>query len=198
MENNANTTNTETSFAQTLLAKPKRIRKRDAVKYLEYHIDEPIKKCVVGLALLGFEPLFSCCGFTYKGEKVKKAHMTGKPYIFLSAPSVLGRSELFLRLTLRSGWSVGTTSAGGIFDFYGRKMEEGHPWAGQDSPHRMEAQVCSIRGLELALEEVKSIFLRNATIRDGNAIWKFDKGLKHWQYEPTKDWVVTPEIFAKL
>lgn len=164
---------------------------------LENHIDEPIKKCVVGMALLGFKPIMSCCGFTYKDEKVPKKHL-GKAYIYLSHDDIIknGRSTNLLQLMYLSGWKIDILDKNFI-DFYSNTWQKDHPWNDKNCPHYYEMFVLAINSLEKTLETLKAHFNKEAIIEDGNKFY-LEKVSKFWQYKPCKDWVVTPETFEKL
>lgn len=166
---------------------------------LENHIDEPIKKCVVGLALLGFVPCMSCCGFDYKGEKTKKKHILDKPYIYLDYTKLNSSlKSTLIDLAQAADWAI--SSAGRFLDFYGRtpRNDFASNWKDSDSPHRHEISNLAIGRLQKALEDRKISFAQIAEITDGNHIYKEDFKLKYWQYEPTKSWLVTPQTFEKF
>lgn len=165
---------------------------------LEDHIDEPIKKCVVGMALLGFKPVMSCCGFNYKGEKVPKKHLE-KAYMYLDYPSLIERklgSDL-LTIGTESGWNIGTFRGKTFIDFYAPTWENKHPWNDFNCPHFHEKFVIAIASLEESIINLKKHFKEKVVIEDGNTFYK-EKVSKYWQYEPTQDWEVTPETFDKL
>lgn len=166
---------------------------------LEDHIDEPIKKCVVGMSLLGFEPMMSCCGFSYKGEKVPKEHLK-KAYIYLYFPHLRGNAllcRLLLELSVTSRWNISPVSQH-IIDFYANHWDQNHPWNKIGCPHNHEIFVLWIDSLEKAIEKYSSCFLDQAIINDGNNFYKDELKLKHWQYEPTENWIVTPETWNSL
>lgn len=164
---------------------------------LEEHIDEPIKKCVVGLALLGYDPIFSCCGFSYKGEKIKKDHLD-EPYIYLDLSSMNQLQKSFiLDLSKNAGWHI-TFAGPDILNLKGSCFGPYHPWSKKDSPHRYEQNVISIKALENFIESQIDKFNNQSTIKDGNKTYKNKYGLKHWQYEESDDWTVTPDIFNQL
>lgn len=171
-------------------------------KHLEYHIDDPIKKCVVGMALLGFTPLMSCCGFEYKGEKVKKTHLLDKPYIYLDVDKVFESSGMcrnLLNLAKSANWKLNFSSPSAYFiDFHGLGWENNHPWKTEGCPHRHEMPNISISQLEKAIEVWKDHFLPKVEIIDGNKKYTELFKLKYWQYEPTESWIVTPETFFNL
>jgi hypothetical protein len=163
---------------------------------LEEHIDDPIKKSVVGMALLGFVPIFSCCGFNYDGEKVKKTHLE-KPYIYLDKDMMNSESKaMLLDIAHESNWTI--APAGQYIDFHGWKWNGDHPWKAEGCPHKPEIAVLALNYLERILETRKTLFKKSVKIVDGNFIYKNIKKIKHWQYKPSEAWEVTPEIFDKL
>ncbi len=165
---------------------------------LEYHIDEPVKKSVVGMALLGFKPIFSCCGFTYHGEKVKKTHLPDKPYIFINLGYATSEQKsLLIDIARKSLWTIGPVDDN-IVDFHGWKWDKNHPWNIEGSPHSMEPAVLSLNRLEKILEGYSGQFLDRIEIIDGNFIYKEVRNIKHWQYPTSSPWMVTPGVFASL
>jgi len=168
---------------------------------LELHIDDPIKKSVVGLALLGFKPVFSCCGFSYKGESVKKSHMTGKPYIYLDANLDIEHKELLFDIARQSFWTIGFPGSGTYIDFYsplGKFERQDHPWSSENSPHNCEPAVLTIAALERVLATKSSQFTNSVEIIDGNYIYKEIYKIKNWQYPVSLPWIVTPDTFNSL
>lgn len=164
---------------------------------LEDHIDLPIKKCVVGLSLLGFRPIFSCCGFSYKEESVKKDHLD-RPYIYLDYPAMsLAEKDLLLEIARSANWKI-TFLNPNLINFQGDCWEEGQIWAKKDSPHYYEQAVLSLNRLEQTIDKYKNKFLHSVMIVDGNKIYKELFKIKHWQYEPVSDWKVTPELYGVL
>lgn len=168
---------------------------------LENHIDDPIKKCVVGMALLGFKPLMSCCGFSYRGEKVPKKHLE-KAYMYLSYPDIKkGFMEPnLLQIASLSGWKLDIIPGDHFIDFYAktwRDTQPSHPWNDAKCPHFHETFVIGISALEKTLTSLKQYFQEKVQITDGNTFYK-ENCSKYWQYEPTEPWEVTPEIFDKL
>lgn len=167
---------------------------------LEDHIDEPIKKVVVGLALLGFHPVMSCCGFNYKGEKVAKTHLINKPYVYLDTKYLEAfHDSLLMRLAFGSGWTIDFNPKGNRFvDFWSRTWNKGHPWEESKCPHQPEGCILAINSLEQCIEKSRSKFQEWFNIVDGNSIYINEFKLKHWQYAPTDPWRVTPETFDNL
>lgn len=161
---------------------------------LSDHIDEPIKKCVMGMKLLGIEPWMSCCGFSYEGEKVKKKHL-GKAYMYIKVPEATEKAALLLELSYKSRWILSPEPDAEIsfFDFYWDTWSKKHPWADKDCPHHHENFVIGIHMLEKTLEnKLGSLDMDKGYVvelRDGNE-W-YDKNLKHWQYKPANPWVFT-------
>lgn len=166
---------------------------------LKDHIDDPIKKCVVGLNLLGIKTAMSCCGFTYKGELVPKKHLE-KTYIYidlLNTPQ--NRMETLILLARKSTWTMAFFGEAHPFcDFYAPAWEKGHPWNDENCPHFYEKAALGIHGLEEAIKSLRDYFLDEAIISDGNKMYTDTFKIKYWQYEPTEDWVVTKETFDSL
>jgi hypothetical protein len=168
------------------------------IDLLENHIDEPIKKCVVGMALLGFKPLMSCCGFNYPQEKVPKKHLN-KVYMYLSLDDIQknSRGTNLLQIMQLSNWKIDILSGAHFIDFYANTWDKNHPWNDEKCPHFCEVFVLAINALERTLANLKPYFQKEAKIEDGNKFY-IENVSKFWQYKPCKEWVVTPEIFDKL
>lgn len=165
---------------------------------LEYHIDDPIKKCVVGMALLGFTPIFSCCGFNYIGERIAKSHILEKPYIYIHKTKMDDKlKSLLIDICCDSSWNI-SMAGNEYIDFHGWKWNNNHPWSVKGCLHKPEMPVLALSSLEKVLEKLKDKFHTITEIKDGNEFYKIDLKLKHWQYPACQPWEVTPEIFDKL
>ena len=166
---------------------------------LENHVDEPIKKCVVGMALLGFTPIMSCCGFNYEGEKVPKKHLK-KAYIYLSYPDLVKNNlgTNLLQISQSSRWKINVLPGDCFVDFYAQTWDGGHPWDDEKCPHFYETFVLGINALEKTLTSLKQYFKPTVEIKDGNHFYTDPLVIKHWQYKPTESWMVTPATFDSL
>jgi len=163
---------------------------------LQYHIDAPIRKCVVGLNLLGIKTGMSCCGFSYKGEEVEKKHLA-KSYIYIINDLSPYNAKLLLDLAAMSQLTIDCIM-GGWIDFYGKTWHENHPWADLKCPHYYESFVLAINALEKALEAKKHLFFDECIIKDGNSLYKDKFKIKYWQYEPAEDWILKKEEWDSL
>ena len=161
---------------------------------LKDHIDEPMLGIVAGLNLLGFKTTMSCCGFTYKDEKVRKSHL-GKTYVYIKYEKV--PLALLAGLSLKSGWVY--RERGANIDWYGLGWKEwgNHEWTKPESIHNYEAFLMDISKMELALYLYRNYMTESVTIRDGNELYRQDVS-KYWQYEPAEPWVVTKEEFLQM
>lgn len=164
---------------------------------LKDHIDEPMLKVIAGLNLIGFKTWMSCCGFKYKGEKVKKSHL-GKPYVYLDYKQI--SEDFFLRdvlcdLSLKSDWIFCKRLP--FIDFYAEVWKDNHVWKEKESVHNYESYVLSISALNRAILDRDFNFKDKVTISDGNKFYK-EKVSSYWQYEPTEDWVVTKEEYLAM
>lgn len=165
---------------------------------LEDHIDEPIKKCVVGLNLLGIQTEMSCCGFTYEGEKTRKTHLP-KSYIYVNCKNQNFELSLLVRLAMQSRWVMDFSSLSNSWcDFYCKGWDRDHPWGDPNSPHFHEVFNIGINRLEQAIDLYSHNFHPSATISDGNKGYIETSKIKHWQYKPTEPWIVNPEIYRSL
>lgn len=167
--------------------------KQSMSEKLEDHIDEPIKKCVAGMALLGYNPIMSCCGFNYKGEKVPKKHLK-KTYMYLKPAQPFDTA--FYNIMIDSQWTLKGLGKY-CFDFFANTWDANHPWNEEGCPHFYEVFAIAINSLEKAIERVpKDFFAENVLLKDGNEDYK--KNIKHWQYEPAEPWKITYEEFIKM
>lgn len=164
---------------------------------LKDHIDDPIKKAVVGMNLLGFKTYMSCCGFSYEGESVKKSHL-GKCYLFLDYNQIISNNKflaILSKISLKSKWVFKRHHD--FVDFYGETWSKDHPWASLGAVHNYEAFLLAINSLERVIEEQSGHFLDSALIEDGN-LYYVKTVSKYWQYKPTEPWLVTKEDFYNL
>jgi hypothetical protein len=161
---------------------------------LKDHIDEPMLGIVAGLNLLGFQTMMSCCGFSYKNEKVRKSHL-GKTYVYIKHENV---PCVFLsKLSIKSGWVF--QDRGLFIDWYGLGWQDWrqHEWTKKESVHNYEAFLMDISKMEQALYLYRNYMKDSVTIHDGNESYK-ENVSKYWQYEPAEPWVVTKEEFINL
>ena len=171
---------------------------------LKDHIDAPILKATVGLNLLGFKTIFSCCGFDYQNPCVPKKHVLNKPYFFIeysigdSGRWISHAKSLLFDLCIDSGWKFDKISDGSIIDFYSYSQEwdREHPFGREGSPHRYEQPCLAIDRLLKSISSLRSNFMPEAVIKDGNGA--YIKAYKYWQYQPCEDWLVSPDTFDSL
>jgi hypothetical protein len=163
---------------------------------LSDNIDLPIKKAVAGMALLGFTPIMSCCGFSYEGE-YKKSHLGNKPYIYLYRN--FDNDQLLLaklsRLSILSEWQFRAYNF--FIDFHGQRFGKDHPWGHPESFHSYEMPLISIKGLLDAIKSMKADF-RPCVLKDGNEIWAKRLNTQFWQAKPAQPWVISPEDYDSL
>src|SRR3990167_10289827 len=62
---------------RSLYSREKMLESVRSVRCLRDDIDQPIRNCVAYLALLGCNPVWSCCGFDYIGQPIHKSHEYG-------------------------------------------------------------------------------------------------------------------------
>lgn len=167
------------------------------VDTVEKHMDEPIKKCVVGLNLLGITTTMSCCGYTYENEAVPKSHLN-KAYVYLDmTQTLMNQSVNLITLALKSNWVISPLGHG-IVDFYANGWEKDHPWNNPKSPHFYEVFLLAINRLEKSIDSLQEKFNPQVTISDGNLKYRDEYKIKHWKYKPAADWIVTPETYENL
>lgn len=168
-----------------------------SVTRLEDDIDEPIKKCVMALALLGCAPLWSCCGFDYAGQPIHKTHQTGRIYFILGEPSntlPLFRTIQVSDMPFKSQWHINATNktATDLHLDFGNIIKQ---WDDGDSIHYSEQAVQIIAYFEDLLISLSDNFLSEVTLKDTNGQYK--SGFPHWQYPPRQEWVIRKSDLIK-
>ena len=179
-----------------------KLRSIKETKSLEYDIDIPIRKLVAMFALLGCEPLWSCCGFDYYGQPMHKTHEYGDSFIVFK--NIDRAREIILTLESK-GLIVGRGSETNKwevwsindviylrtdFDYFHTQSK--YPWTMKSCIHYSELALIKINELENALfyffgEE----FVEEVTLSDSNKIQK--RTLKNWQYPILEDWIIKKE-----
>lgn len=166
---------------------------------LEDHIDEPIKKAVAGMSLLGFKTYMSCCGFDYENPKVPKTHLK-KAYIFLDTAQIYNNDKLcslFTRICVRSGWKF-NAATDPFLDFYAETWHNDHPWKSPFAVHHYEIFLLAISALNKSIEAQSEHFIKGpVAITDGNKYY-VDNVSKFWAYKPTEDWIVSADQWEKM
>lgn len=166
----------------------------DATHNLREDIDLPIRKCVAMLALLGCKPIFSCCGFDYKGQPFHKAHQLGYPYIKLTNNIWTTKLQLESAHILYQGhWQFRDLGGEIVLEFISLMNPS---WRTQDCIHGSEEMVIGIDYLERFLGRFKSEFSEIVTLEDTNRSHK--NVLKFWQYTPKTDWVIRRDDLVSL
>ena len=162
------------------------------IQYLEDDIDTPIKKCVAMLALLGLEPLFSCCGFDYQGQPYHKSHQYGEPYIMVKDNPITRQwTHMGTNGNLVYGWKIRKHVQGTYLIVL--KVPGNPYWRKKDCIHFSEEVVIEISLLEKTLLGLQESFLPRIVLEDTNQNYK-KNGIKHWQYPPKKPWVIKKEL----
>ena len=175
---------------------------------LKNDIDVPVRSLVVMLALLGCEPLFSCCGFDYDGQPSHKTHEYGCVYFQMRSNNwsnivlaTLENSKIINKLTNKSPdwewWKIKDTlflrSAFTLFH------DKNYPWVtSEDCIHYSEVGVLNIDRLEKALWGLRERFSDVAEIVDTNHVYKNDRNIRNWQYPTLEPWSVTiDDVFGE-
>ena len=175
-------------------------------KSLKHHIDQPIRKAVAGMALLGFKPLMSCCGFNYEGQEEGRKHFKGKPYMYLDArQETMDATQRYLivNILIDSRWCMGAISNRfPLLDFYANTWTKDHPWADPDCPHNPEMAVLAIHSLNNSISnfiqanEKMVIDRGDVELVDGNETMY--KDIPNWQYKPAEPWKINLDIWNAL
>lgn len=151
-------------------------------KNLEDDIDEPIKSCVMMLALLGTNPIYSCCGFDYEGQPYHKSHQYGDSYVlFADDPKI--------EFELPPMWEVKKRSE--YFPEYMLVLKEGFKanphWTDPSCIHFAENFVIAITLLEKVLwNQQESFCTEKVTLSDTNH--QANQFSPYWQYTPKEPW----------
>lgn len=160
------------------------------ISKLEDDIDAPIKKCVACLALLGCEPLYSCCGFDYEGQPYHKSHQYGRPYIVLTVKPLTLQilQELSSRKTF---WQAGR---GNYAKWTNLELICGmNPhWRRDECIHFYEESLVGIIQLQNLLMSAYPKMLDEITLVDTNFKAKIQS--KHWQYPPKESWHIQKSL----
>lgn len=162
------------------------------IEYLEDDIDAPIKRCVAMCALLGLNPLFSCCGFDYRGQPYHKSHQYGEAYI------MLGRNKLseqwlvhYGNGSIVAGWKIKKHVQNTLLLVH--KVPGNPYWRKKDCIHFSEETAIGISYLEKSLMTLSDNFMSAVVIEDTNQNYK-KSGVRYWQYPPKKPWVIQKEL----
>jgi hypothetical protein len=150
---------------------------------LEDDIDEPVKICVAMFALLGCNPVYSCCGFDYSGQPYHKSHQYGRPYFILSS-NASSTNIIFELSKLKSNWvaSPNTRSYVNLELMAGKNPH----WRKEECIHFSEECVIAIGQMELFLRRFEGRMIESIVLIDTNSISK--KHHKYWQYPPKSPW----------
>jgi len=165
---------------------------QESIVNLEDDIDLPIRNLVAMFALCGCSPIYSCCGFDYKGQPYHKSHQYGEPYIMFSiteaSKTILGGIQSELPPT----WWIKAKSNK---IFLSRRFAVQNPhWNLPTSPHFMEELVMELSMMEKSLIPLLyPIMQEEVILEDSNEI--ASKLEKYWQYTPKNPWVITKDSF---
>lgn len=177
------------------------------MKNLKNDIDVPIRNLVAMFALLGCNPLWSCCGFDYDGQPLHKTHEYGNTYIrllnneqsrkianILVIKQVIEKQITSISEISSDKW-VGRQLGGYIqlncdFDYEINKTQ--YPWSIKSCIHYCEYALIRIRELEQAILTLFSDdFADTAVLHDTNG--KYKQHIYNWQYPILEDWIITKE-----
>lgn len=178
------------------------IYKRDSIRQsalsirtLDEDIDAPIRMCVMALALLGCEPMWSCCGFDYAGQPLHKSHKYDRVGFALRDNfRVRWLTEQLEQTPLEfqdyaNGWKFDYASHYGNENCYlVSDIHTGNIWPDRDSIHYSEPGTIAIQLLEKFLLRLSHEFQDCVTLRDTNA--EFKQRFQWWQYPAKSDWVI--------
>ena len=171
-------------------------RSMDEVTCLEKDIDEPIRKVIALLALLGCKSAWSCCGFDYAGQPIHKSHQYGVCGIALLDTKRARKIVKFIEASdglpfqnRNNAWKWSYyTLYGDDLIYIQSDIETKNTWPDKDCIHYSEPGVIAIGLLENFLIKFKDDFLESVIVKDHNAIYK--KRYQNWQYQPKADWLI--------
>ena len=178
------------------------------MKNLKYDIDLPIRRLVAMFALLGCEPIWSCCGFDYDGQPMHKSHEYGAVYIVLNKNE---QTKRVIENLVMLNWVRPKDPDNGTsrwvcwqndfwlylqsdFDYEWGKTQ--YPWSLKSCLHYCEIGVIQINNLERVLENnFRNDFTDTVILHDSNKRQK--ERVSNWQYPLLEDWIITKnEIFT--
>lgn len=160
-----------------------------SIEKLEDDIDTPIKKCVAMLALLGCEPLYSCCGFDYTNQPFHKSHQYGRPYIILKPNE--HTLQVFYNLSIRKSRWIGHTGADNRICFLELMAGMNPHWRKEECIHFAEECVSEIYWLENFLRGARECMVDSIVLEDTN--FNVKNAIENWQYPPKKPWAIRKE-----
>ena len=178
------------------------------LKYLKDDIDVPVRSLVAMFALLGCEPLFSCCGFDYDGQPLHKTHEYGCVYFQMKKNELslrmivtLEDMKVISKLTNKSPdwewWNIkDVLYLRSAFTFHHDKIK--YPWTSKRTCiHYSEVGALNIKILENALWRLRDNFVDVVEIIDTNHVYKNDRKIRSWQYPVLEPWTITKEYVSK-
>jgi hypothetical protein len=165
-------------------------------------IDKPMLRTVIGLALLGCEPMWSCCGYDYLGQPIHKRHVFGLLYICCRKNLA---SEIVLpKLPYLGGacnqWALLDYPRDGIPSLY-LEFRWGHgkyawtDWSPKDAHLFGEIPQVELSHLEFGISKLEECFQESAIIRDTNDDYRSRH--PYWQYPTLGDWTVTMKDYEE-
>lgn len=173
-------------------------------KHLKDDIDIPVRSIIAMLALLGCNPIFSCCGFDYDGQPLHKSHEYGCSYFTMGknekSVGLVGVLEDYGIVIKEDGKSDGWSwweHKNAIFlrsAFTREHKEMKYPWVdSRTCIHYCEIAVFNIDKLEKFLWRLRTSFLDVITLVDTNHVYKRDRKIRNWQYPSLEPWIITAD-----
>ena len=146
-------------------------------------IDEPIRKCVAAFALLGCQPIWSCCGFDYKGQPLHKSHRYGRIFFILMNAS---HSESVFNRWGMDDWKLLKNEPG--FSFHIDFKNIIPQWDTPSYIHYSETPAIHVQVLEEFLFGLSDEFMQEVTLEDTNLHYRTQ--FTYWQYPILEPWVI--------
>ena len=152
-----------------------------SITNLKDDIDIPIRKSVAMFALLGTQPLFSCCGYDYVGQPIHKTH-EHRPYIMFPKDIIFPPFET---LQQKCGWKV-LHRHGTIIT---AEFENNPDWDFPECIHYSEMHNIWIESLEDYLLTFAALFQDSVVLTDTNSNY----GKLYWMYPAKEPWAITKD-----
>lgn len=165
-------------------------------------IDRPIRPLVVQLNRIGIRTMWSCCGFSYKGEEEKKSH-NKVPFVVFHAPKTFEEANAFqlvIDVANVTGWFVHNYSRGLWRMIVPNRQLVAEGWeGGTDAVHAYEVPLIAITQMTECLNQVK-LDRKEIVIVDGNQMQKemFPLIANEWVVEPKPTAVIKVEDISLL
>ena len=191
----------ELAFYRRIYKKERILESIRSLSHVGDDIDEPVKTALMGLALLGCDPLWSCCGFDYMGQPIHKSHQYNYTWFVLNdSPTArwLHTEWLGNPPSIKDSYNYwkmwGHRQFGNIHWTLSADLKRGNTWPDENDPHFSEPGVIAIAQLENWLEKYIYAMADEVVLHSANE--EYRREFPHWQYPILPNWTVTKDEFA--